>query len=123
VPAPDLGRHMDCLGPAPFLSPERTAQLGIEPVTTINDLLPRCDFITVHVPLTDDTRSLIGAKELATLKKGCRLLNVARGGVIDEAALAAALDSGQVAGAAVDVFTAEPPPPDLALLKAPNVVL
>src|SRR5262249_31468814 len=82
-----------------------------------------CDFISVHVPLTDDTKSLIGASELARLKKGRRLLNVARGGVIDEAALAEALKSGQVAGAALDVFSAEPPPAELPLLKAPNVVL
>jgi D-3-phosphoglycerate dehydrogenase len=86
-------------------------------------LLPRCDFITVHIPLTDDTKAMIGEKELKTLKPGCRILNVARGGIVDEAALVAALKAGTVAGAALDVFTAEPPPADFPLLKAPNVVL
>jgi D-3-phosphoglycerate dehydrogenase len=117
------GLDMKVVGFDPFLSPERAKQLGIEAVASLEELLPQCDFITVHVPLTDETKAMIGAKEIQSLKKGCRLLNVARGGVIDETALAEALKAGTVAGAAIDVFSAEPPPADLALLKAPNVVL
>jgi D-3-phosphoglycerate dehydrogenase len=97
--------------------------MGIEAVAHLEELLPRCDFISVHVPLNDDTKALIGERELRTLKPGCRLLNVARGGVIDEAALAEALKAGRVAGAAIDVFSDEPPPADMPLLKAPHVVL
>jgi D-3-phosphoglycerate dehydrogenase len=71
-----VGLDMKVAGFDPFLAPDRAAQLGIEPVTRLEDLLPRCDFITVHVPLTDDTKSLIGPEEMKLLKKGCRLLNV-----------------------------------------------
>lgn len=117
------GLDMKVVGYDPLLSPERAAELGIEAVPSLEQMLPRCDFLTVHVPLGAETKSLIGAKELQSIKPGCRLLNVARGGIIDEAALAEALRSGRVAGAALDVFTAEPPPTDLPLLGAPNVVL
>lgn len=115
--------EMKVIGYDPFLTPERAAQQGIEAVSRLDDLLSRCDFLTVHVPLTPETRSLIGARELGLLKKGCRVLNVARGGIIDEAALAEALRSGHVAGAGLDVFSTEPPSPDNPLLKAPNVIL
>jgi len=117
------GLDMKVIGYDPFLSPDRAAQLGIEAVPSLQQLLPRCDFITVHVPLTDETKALIGEKELKSLKASCRLLNVARGGIIDEEALAAALKEGTVAGAALDVFSSEPPPADFPLFKAPNVVL
>ena len=117
------GLDMKVIGFDPFLSPDRAAQLGIEAVPSLEHLLPQCDFISVHVPLTDDTKAMIGVKEIALLKKGCRLLNVARGGVIDETVLADALKAGTVAGAGIDVFSAEPPPTDLPLLKAPNIVL
>src|SRR5438094_5703508 len=117
------GLDMKLLGYDPFLSPDRAAELGIEAVAKLPQLLPQCDFITVHIPLTDDTKSMIGEKELKALKPGCRILNVARGGIIDESALVSALTAGTVAGAALDVFTAEPPPADFPLLKAPNVVL
>ncbi|MFL5338534.1 MAG: phosphoglycerate dehydrogenase [Gemmataceae bacterium] len=117
------GLDMKVLGYDPFLSSERAAELGIEAVGSVDQLLPVCDFLTVHVPLTDQTKAIIGPKELKALKPGCRLLNVARGGIIDESALAEALKAGKVAGAALDVFTSEPPPADFPLLKAPNVVL
>ena len=117
------GLDMKIVGFDPFLSPDRAAQLGIEAVSKLDQLLPRCDFITVHIPLTDETKSMIGEKEFKALKPGCRILNVARGGIVDEAALLAALTSGAVAGAALDVFTSEPTPADFPLLKAPNVVL
>jgi D-3-phosphoglycerate dehydrogenase len=117
------GLDMNVIGFDPFLTPERAAQFGVEAVAKLSDLLPRCDFLTVHTPLTEETRSLIGRKELQSLKPDCRLLNVARGGIIDEAALAEALQSGRIAGAAIDVYSSEPPPADFPLLTAPNVVL
>jgi D-3-phosphoglycerate dehydrogenase / 2-oxoglutarate reductase len=117
------GLDMKVIGFDPFLAVERAAQFGVEAVHRIEELLPRCDFMTVHVPLTDATRLMIGPKEIAALKIGCRVLNVARGGVIDETALADALKAGRVAGAAIDVFSVEPPPADLPLLRAPNIVV
>ena len=106
----------------PFLSSERAQQLDIE-LTDLPRLYREADFITVHVPLTNDTRHLIGAKEIATMKKGVRLLNCARGGIIDEAALAEAITAGQVAGAALDVFEQEPPAKDHPLFGLPQVVV
>jgi D-3-phosphoglycerate dehydrogenase len=116
------GMDMKVIGFDPFLSPERAGQLGIEAVSGLDQLLPRCDFLTVHTPLTDETRDLIGAKQLAMLRKGARVMNCARGGIINEEALAEALKSGHLAGAALDVFVQEPPPADHPLLKLPNVV-
>jgi D-3-phosphoglycerate dehydrogenase len=116
------GMDMKVVGFDPFLAPDRAAQLGIEAVAGLDQLLPRCDFLTVHTPLTDETRDLIGAKQLALLRKGARVLNCARGGIINEDALAEALKSGHLAGAALDVFVQEPPPADHPLLKLPNVV-
>src|SRR5205807_7414739 len=81
------------------------------------------DFLTVHTPLTAETQSLIAARELALMKKGARIINCARGGIIHEDALAEALRSGHIAGAALDVFVQEPPPADHPLLKLPNVVV
>jgi len=117
-----LGLDMKVLGVDPFLAPDRAAQLGIESVPDIDQLLPRCDFLTIHVPGGDETRNLIGADRLAKLKRGARVLNCARGGIINEEALAEALRSGHVAGAALDVFIQEPPG-DNPLLKLPNVVV
>ncbi len=117
------GLDMKVVGFDPLLSPERAAELGIESVPDLDHLLPRADFLTVHTHLTDETRNLIGAAQLAKLKKGARVLNCARGGIVNEEALAEALVSGHLAGAAVDVFVQEPPPPDHPLLKLPNVVV
>src|SRR5207248_2719669 len=117
------GLDMKVVGFDPFLAPDRAAQLGIEAVAGLAELLPRCDFLTVHTPLTDETRDLIGAAQLANLPRGARVLNCARGGIINEQALADALHSGHLAGAALDVFVEEPPPADHPLLKLPNVVL
>jgi D-3-phosphoglycerate dehydrogenase len=118
-----VGLDMKVVGFDPFLSPERAAQLGIESVTGLDQLLPRCDFLTVHTPLTDETRNLIGAPELVLLRPGAQVLNCARGGIINEEALAEALRSGHLAGAALDVFVQEPPLADHPLLKLPNVVV
>jgi D-3-phosphoglycerate dehydrogenase len=102
-----LGLRMKVVAFDPFLSPERAVELGIEKVE-LNDLLARADFITLHTPLTDQTRNILSAENLARTKKGVRIVNCARGGLIDEAALKAGLDSGHIAGAALDVFQTEP---------------
>jgi D-3-phosphoglycerate dehydrogenase len=117
------GLEMKVVGYDPFLSPERASQLGIQAVSGLDELLPQVDFLSVHIPMTDETRNLISTKQLGMMRKTARVLNVARGGIIDEFALAEALKAGTVAGAAIDVFTQEPPPADNPLLKAPNIVL
>src|SRR5436190_6959821 len=116
------GLDMKVIGYDPFLSPDRAAQLGIESMPDLAGLLPRCDYLTVHTPLTEETKDLLGARELSEMKKGARILNCARGGIINEAALAEALRSGHLGGAALDVFVDEPPAADHPLLKLPNVV-
>src|SRR5205085_1330183 len=102
-----LGLHMKVIAYDPFLSPERAADLGVEKVD-LEELLRRADFMTLHAPLTEKTKNILDAKALARTRKGVRIINCARGGLVDEAALRAALDSGHVAGAAFDVFTTEP---------------
>ena len=101
------GLKMRVIAYDPFLSPEHAEDLGVEKVE-LNDLLARADFITLHVPMTPETRNILSADAIAKTKKGVRIINCARGGLIDEAALKAALDSGHVAGAALDVFAVEP---------------
>ena len=116
-----VGLRMNVLGFDPFLNAEQAKALGIEVAPSLEDLLKRSHFVTVHASMTDKTKGMIGAKELASAKKGIALINCARGGIIDETALVAALDSGQVSGAALDVFTSEPPA-DWALAKHPKVI-
>jgi D-3-phosphoglycerate dehydrogenase / 2-oxoglutarate reductase len=99
---------MRVLGFDPFLSPERAAELGIELVDSVRGMLPEVDYLTVHTPLTDETRHLVGMKELEILKPGVRLINCARGGIYDEAALAEGLKRGVIGGVALDVFEKEP---------------
>jgi D-3-phosphoglycerate dehydrogenase len=106
----------------PFISEAHARNLGAE-ITTVEDLLKRSDFVSVHTPLTDATKSLIGREELATCKPGVRFINAARGGIIDEQALLEAVQSGRVAGAAVDVFTKEPIDPENPLLKSDRIVV
>ncbi len=115
-----VGLHMKVVAYDPFLSEERAKQLGVTKVD-LDDLLARADFITLHVPLTDKTRNILSAENLAKTKKGVRIINCARGGLIDEAALAEALKSGHVAGAALDVFETEPAT-ESPLFNLPNVV-
>jgi D-3-phosphoglycerate dehydrogenase len=100
--------EMRVVGYDPFLSPERASELGIELVARVADMLPDVDYLTVHTPLTDETRHLIGMEQLASLKKGVRLVNCARGGIYDERALVAGLESGVIGGVALDVFEKEP---------------
>ena len=101
------GLKMRVIAFDPFLTPERAVEMGVEKVT-LDELLARADFITLHTPLTDSTRNILSAEALAKTKRGVRIINCARGGLIDEVALKAALDSGQVGGAALDVFVEEP---------------
>jgi D-3-phosphoglycerate dehydrogenase / 2-oxoglutarate reductase len=115
-----LGLQMKVVAYDPFLSEERAHKLGVEKVE-LDELLARADFITLHVPLTDKTRNILSREALSKAKKGVRIINCARGGLIDEAALAEALTSGHVAGAALDVF-AEEPATDNPLFGLPNVV-
>ena len=115
-----IGLKMRVIAFDPFLSPERALDLGVEKVE-LDDLLARADFITLHTPLTAQTRNVLSAEALARTKRGVRIINCARGGLVDEAALRAALDSGHVAGAAFDVFVEEPATSNV-LFGHPNVV-
>ena len=112
---------MRLLGYDPFVSPDHARILGIE-LMSLETLLAQSDFVTVHTPLTEGTHHLIGAKELATMKPQARIINVARGELIDEDALLNALDEGKLAGAALDVFSKEPPG-ESALVNHPRVVV
>ncbi|OCX65818.1 phosphoglycerate dehydrogenase [Thioclava sp. SK-1] len=114
------GLKMKVVAYDPFLSPEKAEKMGVEKVE-LDELLKRADFITLHVPLTDQTRNILSAENLAKTKKGVRIINCARGGLIDEPALAELLKSGHVAGAALDVF-AEEPATENVLFNLPNVV-
>ena len=115
-----IGLKMKVVAYDPFLSPERAIALGVEKVE-LADLIRRADFITLHTPLTDKTRNILGAEALAATRKGVRIVNCARGGLVDEKALRVALDCGHVAGAAFDVFTEEPATAN-PLFGHPNVV-
>ena len=115
--------EMDVIGYDPFLSADRAKELGVELVRDVDQMIDRVDYLTVHTPLTDETRGLIDAARLAKMKPTARLVNCARGGIIDEAALAEALKNGTVAGAALDVYTEEPPPADSPLRDAPNLLM
>ncbi len=117
------GLDMKVMGFDPFVSSARVAELGLIPAANLDALLPEVDFLTLHIPLTPETKHLINARRLGRMKKSARILNVARGGIIDEQALADALKAGTIAGAAVDVFAVEPTPADQPLRGAPNCVL
>jgi D-3-phosphoglycerate dehydrogenase len=114
---------MNVIGYDPVLSSEVASRLGIELVSELDEIFRRSDFITLHVPLTDETRGMIGRDELARCKRGVRIINCARGGIIDEMALLEAIESGHVAGAALDVFVQEPPPRGHPLICHPKVIV
>ena len=120
VAARAIGLKMRVLAFDPFLSPERATALGVEKVE-LDELLRRADVITLHVPMTPQTRNVLSAENLARTKPGVRIVNCARGGLVDEEALRALLDSGHVAGAAIDVFAVEPARENV-LFGHPNVV-
>lgn len=113
---------MRLVGYDPFLSQERAAELGVELVGTVREMLPMVDYLTVHTPLTDETRNLVGMEELSLLKPGVRLVNCARGGIYDERALLEGLSKGVIAGVALDVFEKEPCT-DSPLLSQPGVLV
>ena len=115
-----IGLKMRVIAYDPFLSPERALDIGVEKVD-LDDLLARADVITLHTPMTAQTKNILSAENLARTRKGVRIVNCARGGLVDEAALRAALDSGHVAGAAFDVFVEEPATAN-PLFGHPNVV-
>ena len=106
----------------PFISTEQTRDLEIENAT-FDDVLSRADFLTIHTPLTSETRRILGADAFAKMKKGARIINCARGGLIDEQALYDAITSGAIAGAALDVFVQEPPPANHQLLQLDQVIV
>ncbi len=116
-----LGLKMKVIAYDPFLSAERAVELGVEKVE-LDALIERAEFITLHTPLTDKTRNILSAEALAKTRKGVRIINCARGGLVDEAALRAGLDSGHIGGAAFDVFVQEPAGPENALFGAPNFI-
>jgi D-3-phosphoglycerate dehydrogenase / 2-oxoglutarate reductase len=102
-----LGLRMKVVAYDPFLTPERAIEIGVEKAD-LDTMLAKADFITLHTPLTDQTRNILSAENIAKCKPGVRIINCARGGLVDEVALKAALDSGHVGGAALDVFATEP---------------
>jgi D-3-phosphoglycerate dehydrogenase len=116
------GLGMKVLAFDPFLSKEVAARASVE-VVTLDEICTRSDFVTVHTPLTDETRGIIGKAAMAKMKDGVRIINCARGGLVDETALFNAIKAGKVAAAALDVFTQEPPPPDLPLLALDEVIV
>lgn len=106
----------------PFIAPDQARDLEIESAS-MDEVFSRADFLTVHTPLTSETRGLVGAQAFAKMRKGVRIINCARGGLVDEAALYEAIKTGVVAGAALDVFEQEPPPPDHPLLGLEEVIV
>ena len=113
---------MKLVGFDPFVTDAQAREMGIEPMT-FPGVLAHSDFVTLHVPGGEKTNGMVNAAALAGAKKGLRLINCARGELIDDAALADALKSGRIAGAALDVFHAEPLPADSPLRAAPNLIL
>ena len=114
---------MRSIGIDPAFSADEIRALGCEPALSLYDALPRADFVSVHCPLQPDTRNMIGARELALMKPTAVLINCARGGIVDEAALLAALEAGHLKGAGLDVQVTEPPSPDDPLLKCDRIIL
>lgn len=116
------GLEMKIIAYDPYVSADHAARYDVQ-FMDLPSLLQQADFITLHTPITPDTQNLINAETLALMKPTARLINCARGGLIDEEALLGALDAGQIAGAALDVFSQEPPPADHPLLRHPRVIV
>ncbi|MBQ1335944.1 MAG: phosphoglycerate dehydrogenase [Selenomonadaceae bacterium] len=117
-----LAFDMNVIAYDPYINEERAKSLGVK-VGSLDDVIAEADFITVHMPLTPETKGMISMEQMKKMKKGVRLVNCARGGIIDEADLAQAVKDGIVAGAAIDVFTSEPIPADHPLLGIPGIIL
>ncbi|MBX3460932.1 MAG: hypothetical protein KF696_13365 [Planctomycetes bacterium] len=116
-----LGLKMKVVGYDPVISKERAAEIGVE-LLPLDEVIRQADFLTVHTPMLPETKHIVGKHAFAICKPGMRLINCARGGLVDEAALLEALNNGKVAGAALDVFEQEPPGADHPLVKHPRVV-
>jgi D-3-phosphoglycerate dehydrogenase len=116
-----LGLRMKVIAFDPFVTAETAARIGVE-LVTLEQMYPRADYITIHTPLTSETRGLIGRDAIARMKRGVRIVNCARGGIVDEGALVEAIQSGHVAGAALDVLEKEPPAADNPLLQMEQVI-
>lgn len=113
---------MNVIGYDPFLTEERAEQMGVK-LGSVNEIAAQADFITVHTPLTPETRHIIARPQFELMRKGVRIINCARGGIIDEAALVEAIDAGIVAGAAFDVYEQEPPQADHPFLNNPKIIV
>ncbi|CAM4284446.1 MAG: phosphoglycerate dehydrogenase [Paenibacillus macerans] len=113
---------MEILGYDPFLTEDRAEKLGVK-LATVDDIVRNADFITVHTPLTPETKHMIARPQFEVMKKGMRIINCARGGIVDEQALVEAIDQGIVAGAAFDVFEKEPPEADHPFLHHPKIIV
>lgn len=118
-----IGLEMKVLGYDPFISADRAAELGIELYRDIDEMIVKCDIATVHTPLNDQTTNLLNKERLAKMPKGARVINCARGGIVNENDLADALESGHIAGAALDVFVNEPPEAGNRLIGQNNILL
>lgn len=116
-----LAFEMDVIAYDPYIAPDVAADLGAE-LVSLDDIYRRADFITLHTVLNDETREMIRAENIAKMKAGIRIINAARGALINELDLAEAIKAGRVAGAALDVYTQEPPPPDHPLVGLPGVI-
>ncbi len=117
------GFGMRVLGYDPFVDEKSARAKGVQPMSSLGELLPACAFVSVHVPLTEETRGLLGARELGHMRPGSVLVQAARGGVVNEDALVKALRGGPLAGAGIDVFEEEPPPADHPLFSLGNAIL
>ncbi len=116
------GLKMKVVGFDPYVTKEQAEDIGIE-LASLDEIYTRADFITLHVPLTDGTKGLINKEVFAKMKPTARIVNCARGGIVDEADLVEALDAGEIAGAALDVFASEPVPADSPLLNHPKIIM
>jgi len=116
------GFAMEVIANDPFITAEQAERLGVS-LVELDELLRRSDYVSIHVPITKDTRRLLSAERLAVMKPGARIVNCARGGIIDEEALLDAVREGRIAGAALDVFEKEPPDPDDPILKCEQIVV
>lgn len=116
------GLGMEVIAYDPYISEESAERIGVQ-LVDLPTLLQKADIITIHTPLTKETKHLLGEEELKKMKKGAKIINTARGGIVDEIALAKAIEEGIIGGAAIDVFEQEPPPPDHPLLKLEQVIV
>lgn len=116
------GIGMEVIVYDPFISPDRAVELGVKMVPTLEDVLISADVVSLHMPLSDDTRNTINTENIGLMKKGAYLINCARGGLLEEKALLGALDSGHLAGAGIDVYDKEPAPPDHPYLNRLDIV-